>query len=184
MKQILLGSLLTILIISISIFGYKYFFEESRSTTNRIEEFKTTTPVENNSQTVPDTTQNNTKPSSKEAVYLQHDGSMVYCEVGGVSAVKEASSMIVKIQEEIAKCDTVHRSSLIQCTDSCENRVKELVPSCYGDQQCLEAIQSGASRCLSDCRTAYDDKNRWNCPAAVNQNRYDTLNKLIDTYCN
>jgi len=112
-------------------------------------------------------------------VYLSHNGKTYYCDPVGVDAVRDASNTIVKIEEGISGC----QNKTVDCANKCQEDGMRGRSQCEAAvmnfEACINSVAETAIRCLDNCKTI-----NANCPASVNQSRYDTLNSLINTYCN
>jgi hypothetical protein len=116
-------------------------------------------------------------------VYLSHNGQTYYCDSMGVDAVRDASNMIVKIQEEIAECGNKMIDSTKECVEKCKAEAEHRQSQCSIDSlsfaDCLSAGAQYGLSCTGGCRNQIIK-----CPSEVPPSRYDSLNSLLNTYCN
>lgn len=120
--------------------------------------------------------------SQKIPVYLPHNGKTYYCDPAGTDAIKDASGMIVKKQEEKTDCDNEVMASVKECLEDCKKQAVQLEARCSMESPTynacvLSSIQYGKS-CTESCRNLITA-----CPT-ISQSRYDDLNSLLSTYCN
>jgi len=116
---------------------------------------------------------------AKVAVYLPHNGETHICDPEGADAIKDASSMIVKIQDEIAGCNNAMMQKATQCVNRCtqeKDAARTTCPLSNWSNCMLEALNRDRA-CLDGCK-----EKDYSCPS-VNADRYSTLGNLLIKYC-
>jgi hypothetical protein len=194
--------ILCVLLVSAgSVLGYKYLSENYIAKKQVLGEKEVLTSP---SPTISPTPTNTPAPTLKQVtsklntptptpqkvpVYLPHNNQTVYCSSEGVSAVKDASNTIVQKEDEYNKCGDKLISDTQSCADNCKaasdagtNKCFEyaIKYSWYPDQllACKNDVSNQAFYCLDQCKAKIIS-----CPS-VSQSYYDSLNSLLNNYCN
>jgi len=124
--------------------------------------------------------------SQRVPVFLSHSGETYYCDSEKVDEVKEASSIIARLQGEVDECNNFITVFAQECGDKCEQERRDSHLKCpkiiTDSGVCIIVADRDTVKCLESCKT--QSRARFiNCPT-INRSDYDSLDLLLGTYCN